>query len=60
MHEPVENRIGERGVLQPHMPVFERQLAGDHRRARADAIIKHFEQIVARGLVEILQAPVAN
>ena len=60
MHEPVENRIGERGVLQPRMPVFERQLAGDHSRARTDTIIKYLEQIIARGLVEILQAPVVE
>lgn len=60
MHEPVENRIGERGILQPRMPVFERQLAGDHSRARTDTIIKYFQQIVARCLVEILQAPVVE
>ena len=56
MHEPIENRIGERGVLQPRVPVFERQLAGDHSRARTDTIIKYLKQIIARRLVEILQA----
>jgi hypothetical protein len=40
MHEPIENRIGQRGILQPRMPVFKRQLAGDHSRARTDMIIK--------------------
>ena len=59
MHEPIENRIGERGVLQPRVPVFERQLAGDHSRARTDTIIKYLKQIIAR-LVEILQAPIVE
>ena len=60
MHEPIENRIGERGVLQPRVPVFERQLAGDHSRARTDTIIKYLKQIIARRLVEILQAPIVE
>ena len=60
MDEPIEDGVGERGVLEPRVPVFERQLAGDYGRTRADAIVEHFEQIVARALIEILQAPVVQ
>lgn len=54
MHEPVENRIGERGVLEPGVPVLKGQLAGNDRGSRADTIVEHFEQIVARALVNVL------
>ncbi len=47
MDEPVEDRVGERRVLQPGVPVFQWQLAGNDRGARANAIVEHFEQIVS-------------
>ena len=33
VHESVEDCVGERGVLQPRMPMFKRQLRGDDCRA---------------------------
>lgn len=58
MDEAVEDCVGERGVWQPCVPVFKGQLACDDRGSRADAIVEHFEQIVARALVNVLQSPV--
>jgi hypothetical protein len=40
--------------------VLERQLTGNDRRARADTIVEHSEQIVAGALIEILKAPVVQ
>lgn len=60
MNEPVEDRVGERRVLQPGVPVFQWQLAGNDRGARANAIVEHFEQIVSGTLIEVLQAPVVE
>lgn len=60
MDEPIEDRVGGRRVLQPRMPVFERQLAGNDRGVRADAIVEHFKQVVSGTLIESLQAPVVE
>jgi len=60
MHEPVEDCVGERWVLQPRVPMFKGQLRGDDRRARAHAIVNQFEQVVARALIEFLQSPVVQ
>ncbi len=60
MDEAVEDCVGESRVLQPGVPVFKGQLACDDRGSRADAIVEHFEQIVARALVDVLQSPVVE
>ena len=49
MHDAVEDRVGEGGVAEVGVPVLDRQLAGDHRRAAADPVVEELEQIAALG-----------
>ena len=49
VHDTVEDRIGQRGVAQVGVLGLDRQLAGDQGRARADAVVEQFEQVVALG-----------
>lgn len=60
MHETIENGVCKRWILQPRVPVFEGQLAGDDGRAGTDAIVEDFQQIVACALIEVLQPPVVE
>ena len=39
--------VGQRRVVEVGVPGFDRQLAGDQGRARADAVVQQFEQVVA-------------
>jgi hypothetical protein len=47
VHDAIEDRVGEGGVAELGMPVLDRQLAGDHRRAAADTVVEELEQIAA-------------
>ena len=47
VQEPVEDRVGERGIADVVVPEFERELAGDESGATADAVVEQFEQVVA-------------
>ena len=47
--DPIKDRIGQRRVVEVGVPGLDRQLAGDQGRARADAVVQQFEQVVALG-----------
>ena len=47
VQEPVEDRVGKRGIADVVVPEFERKLAGDESGASADAVVEQFEQVVA-------------
>ncbi len=58
VHETIEDGIGDGRIVEPGVPVVDRQLAGDERRLVGAAIIDDFEQVVPRGLIERRHAPV--
>ena len=45
--QAVNDRIGERRVVQVLMPVLDRELTSEERCSGSDAIVEEFEQIVA-------------
>lgn len=45
MHESVEDRIGDRAVTEVRVPLIDRQLARDERRAAVVAVVEDLEQI---------------
>ena len=47
VHQSIQNGVGERRVADIVVPVLDRKLTGDQRRARADPVIEEFEQISA-------------
>ena len=49
VHDAVEDGVGQCRVVELGVPCLHRQLAGDQRRARADAVVKQFKQVVAFG-----------
>jgi hypothetical protein len=61
VHDAVQDCIGDGGIVQPRMPLVDRQLAGgDQRRLRAHPVVEQFEQIaslaaVHRGAREVVQ-----
>ena len=59
MHQPVEDGVGHGRIVEPGVPVLDRQLAGDDGRARG-AAIDHFQQVMAAGLIERRQPEAAN
>ena len=58
MQHPIQNGVGERRIIQIGMPMLRRQLTGNQGRTGGDAIIEHFQQIVALDLIERCQPPV--
>lgn len=56
--QPVEDGIGERGVADGGVPVFDGKLAGHDGRARAVAVVEHLQQIAPVRVVEHGKAPV--
>jgi hypothetical protein len=50
--QPIEDRIGERGVSDSLMPVFERQLAGEDGGASVVTVFQHLQEISAVFLTE--------
>ena len=47
VHQAVEDRVPESGIVDHVVPVLDGQLAGDERGATAGAIFDEFEQIAA-------------
>jgi hypothetical protein len=60
MNEMVEYCVDERRILQLGVPIFKGQLAGNDYGPSANTIVEHFEQIVARALVNVLQSPIGK
>jgi len=60
MDEPIEDGIAEGGVADNVMPVIDRELTGDEGGTSAVAVLEHFEEISAFGLVEGLEPEVID
>jgi hypothetical protein len=60
MDEAIEDRVGEGGVSQIVVPMFDWQLTGDDGRAGADTIIEQLKQIRTCALIERSQSPVVQ
>jgi len=58
--QPVQDGIGQGGVADGGMPVFDGQLAGHDGRARSVAVVEHLKQVAPVGIVEHGQSPVVN
>jgi len=58
--EPVEDRVGQRGITDGSMPVIDRKLAGHDGRARAMTVVEHLQQIAAVHVVEDSESPVVD
>jgi hypothetical protein len=57
VHEAVQDRVGERRVPDPVVPLLRRQLAGHDRGADRVAILEDLEPVVAFLLADGPQAP---
>lgn len=60
MHQPVQDSVGQRWIIQPLVPVLDWELAGHDSRAGADAIIHNFQQMAAGVFRRRLQSPVVK
>ena len=58
MNETVEDGVGQRGIVQLSVPFGDRQLAGDDRRAPAEAVIEDLEEVAGPRGIDGRQAPV--
>lgn len=60
VHQPVEDGVGQRGVADGRVPMFNRKLAGDDGRAAPMAVVEHFQQVASVRIVEHRQPPIIN
>ena len=58
MHESVEDSVGECGLTDDVVPLFDRQLRGDDGGACRVSVIEDVEQVAALFGIERCQAPV--
>lgn len=58
MQHPIQDSIGQRGIIEIGMPMRRRQLACDQVGVRADAVIKYLQQVISLSLIERHQPPV--
>ena len=58
MHEPIQDGVGVCRVSDDFVPAVHGKLRRDHRRAATVAFSEDFQEIVPRGRVERLQAPI--
>ncbi len=54
--ETVEDGIGDGGIVEPGVPVLDRQLAGDDGGLAGGAVVDDVEQVVAGGVIERVMA----
>src|SRR6202163_581566 len=60
VHDAIEDGVGQRGIVEEGIPMFDRQLTGDQRRFAGGAIVKQFEQISTVGLADRCEAPIVE
>ena len=58
--EAVKNGIGDGGIVEPGMPLFDRKLAGDESGFAGAAVVDDLKQIIACRLIKRGHAPVAQ
>jgi hypothetical protein len=56
--ETVEDGVGVSWIADDFMPAVDGKLGGDHRGAAAVTVFEDFQEIMASGSIERLQAPV--
>ena len=60
VHDTVEDSVGQRGIVEVGVPMFNRQLTGDQRCFAGGTVVEHFQQIGAFGLADRRQAPIVE
>ena len=60
MNETVEDGVGQGGIVELAVPVGDRQLTGDDRRAVAEAVVEDFEEVTCPRGVDRRQTPVVE
>ena len=60
MYEAVEDGIGQGWFPDGFMPVLNRQLGSDHRRARVVAIVEYLQKVAAVGVVQGCDEPIVQ
>jgi len=60
VHKSIEDGVSDGRIIEPGVPVVDRQLAGDEGGFAAAAVVDDFEQIVPRRLIKRGHAPVVK
>ena len=58
LHDAVQNGVGDGGVTDPCVPVFDWQLAGDDRGFAAGPVVNDLQQVRTRHAVDGPHAPI--
>ena len=58
LHDPIQYGVGDRGVTNPRMPMFNGQLTGNDGGLACRPVINNFHQIGARLAVNSRHAPI--
>lgn len=56
----VEDSVGQGGVADGRVPMFNWQFAGDDGRAAAVAVVEHFHQVALVRVLEHRQSPIVD
>jgi len=60
IHQAVEDRVGERLIADRDMPVLDRQLTGDDRRARTVAVVEDLQEVATALVGQWRQPPLVD
>lgn len=60
MYQAIEQGVGQRGVVDPAVPVLDGKLAGQDGGAAAGAVVDHFQQVMPGIFLQRRQAPVVQ
>ena len=60
LHDAVQNCIGDGGVTDPCMPVFNGQLAGDDGGLIGSAVIDDFHEVGPRLTIDARHSPIVK
>ena len=58
--QPVEDRVGDRRVADPAVPLFDGQLMRDDRRPLTSKVLDDLEEVGARRRIEAARAPIVE
>ncbi len=60
VHDAIEDSVGQRGIVEVGVPMFDRQLTGNQGGFAGGAIVEQFEQIIAFGLTDRCETPIVE
>lgn len=60
MHQAVEQGVGQRGVVDPSVPVLDGKLADQDGGAAAGAVVDHFQQVMQGIFLQRSNGPVVQ